>query len=56
VTIPERKEPGTEEIIIKYFQHLHKKFTKGVLGMELGKSKMEKEGEISTEYRLLGNR
>lgn len=45
---PGRKEPGTGEVNYKnIFKHLHKKGYKGILGMEHGKSKDGKEGEIA---------
>lgn len=45
---PGRKEPGTGEVNYKnIFQHLHKRGFKGVFGMEHGKSKDGKEGEMA---------
>lgn len=45
---PGRKEPGTGEINYKnIFKHLDKKGYKGILGMEHGKSKEGKEGELA---------
>ncbi|GAC1421059.1 MAG: hydroxypyruvate isomerase [Flavisolibacter sp.] len=45
---PGRKEPGTGEINYKnIFQHLHNKGYRGVFGMEHGKSKPGKEGELA---------
>lgn len=45
---PGRKEPGTGEVNYKnIFRHLHQKGYKGVFGMEHGKSKDGKEGEIA---------
>lgn len=45
---PGRNEPGTGEVNYKnIFQHLHKKGYKGVFGMEHGKSKKGKEGEMA---------
>ena len=45
---PGRNEPGTGEINYKnVFRHLHKKGYKGIFGMEHGKSKDGKEGELA---------
>lgn len=45
---PGRNEPGTGEVNYKnIFKHLHNKGYKGILGMEHGKSKSGKEGEIA---------
>lgn len=45
---PGRNEPGTGEINYKnVFKHLHKKGYTGILGMEHGKSKEGKEGELA---------
>jgi hydroxypyruvate isomerase len=45
---PGRNEPGTGEVNYKnIFRHLHQKGYKGVLGMEHGKSKEGKEGELA---------
>ena len=45
---PGRNEPGTGEVNYKnIFQHLHKKGYTGILGMEHGKSKDGKEGELA---------
>ncbi len=44
---PGRKEPGTGEInYLNLFKHLYQKGYRGVVGMEHGKSKPGKEGEI----------
>ena len=43
---PGRKEPTTGEINYKnIFKHLYNKGYKGIVGMEHGKSKPDKEGE-----------
>lgn len=55
---PGRKEPGTGEVNYKnIFRHLHQKGYKGVFGMEHGKSKDGKEGEIALvkAYREVDN-
>jgi len=45
---PGRNEPGTGEVNYKnVFRHLHKKGYKGIFGMEHGKSKQGKEGEVA---------
>lgn len=45
---PGRKEPSTGEINYKnIFEHVHKKGYRGVWGMEHGKSKEGKEGELA---------
>ena len=45
---PGRKEPTTGEINYKnVFKHIHKKGFTGIVGMEHGKSKKGKEGEIA---------
>lgn len=45
---PGRKEPTTGEINYRnVFSHIHNKGFKGILGMEHGKSKQGKEGEIA---------
>jgi hydroxypyruvate isomerase len=45
---PGRKEPTTGEINYKnVFKHIHNKGYKGVLGMEHGNSKPDKEGEMA---------
>ncbi|RYG16410.1 MAG: xylose isomerase, partial [Chitinophagaceae bacterium] len=55
---PGRKEPTTGEINYKnLFKHLHKKGYKGVMGMEHGNSKPNKEGELAviSAYREVDN-
>ncbi len=52
---PGRNEPGTGEINYKnVFQHIHKKGFTGIMGMEHGNSKKDKEGEqaVIDAYRL----
>ena len=45
---PGRREPGTGEINYRnVFKHIHSKGYKGILGMEHGKSKPGKEGELA---------
>jgi hydroxypyruvate isomerase len=45
---PGRKEPGTGEVNYKnVIKHLYKKGYRGVYGMEHGKSKDGKEGELA---------
>ena len=45
---PGRQEPGTGEINYRnVFRHIHRKGYDGILGMEHGKSKPGKEGEVA---------
>jgi hydroxypyruvate isomerase len=46
--VPGRKEPGTGEVNYRnVFRHIHNKGYKGLVGMEHGKSKEGKEGELA---------